>query len=389
MKAEAAGLPYSLDKTEAAGCIGKLRRDAQTYGFDVIGIADVTAITDAGRRLEDFIALGRHGEMTWMAETMFRRSSPQNLWPQCRSAILLGISYAPPHNPLDRVEERKRAVIATYAKGRDYHTLIKGRLKQIAGRFASHSGADVKVFVDTAPLLEKPLAAAAGLGWQGKHTNLVSRQSGSWLLLGCILTTARLPASEPHADRCGSCRKCLDICPTLAFPAPYQLDARRCIAYLTIEYDGHIPVEFRAAIANRIFGCDDCLAICPWNKFAVTSREAKLQARPETDDPDLLELIYMDEAAFRKRFAGTAIKRTGRNRFMRNVLIAIGNSADRSLATPTFKHLSDNAALVRAMAVWALARLLAPDELKALSKAYFSRERDAAVKDEWIAALAG
>ncbi|MEO0809913.1 MAG: tRNA epoxyqueuosine(34) reductase QueG [Pseudomonadota bacterium] len=387
MSNEPPGHTRSDDREHSNEAATQLHRDAQTYGFDVLGITDVTAIAGAGDYLAHFLSLGRHGEMTWMADTASRRSSPQKLWPECRSAILLGMSYAPGHDPLDRVSETHRGVIACYAKGRDYHQLIKGRLKQIAGRFAARTGGDVKVFVDTAPLMEKPLATAAGLGWQGKHTNLVSRQAGSWLLLGCILTTAQLNPSQPHRDRCGSCRKCLQICPTNAFPAPYQLDARRCIAYLTIEYAGHIPSEFRRPIGNRVFGCDDCLAVCPWNKFAVTARETQMHARRETDDPGLAELADMDDAAFRKRFAGTAIRRTGRDRFMRNVLIAIGNSGDCSLATHVRSHLNDRSALVRAMAVWALVHLIEPEELKTLADYHINKETDTTVRDEWTAAF--
>jgi len=364
-----------------------LYSDAETYGFDVIGITDVTAATDAAHRLSQFAALGRHGDMTWLADTVARRSSPQNLWAECRSAILVGLSYAPPHNPIDRLAEKHRGIIACYAKGRDYHDVIKGRLKQIAGRFASRAGADVKVFVDTAPLMEKPLAALAGIGWQGKHTNLVSRTCGSWLLLGCILTTACLRSTKPHQDHCGTCQKCLDVCPTDAFPSPYQLDARRCISYLTIEYAGHIPHVFRKAIGNRIFGCDDCLAVCPWNKFAATARETKMHARSEIDDPDLADLAAMDDAAFRKRFAGTAIKRTGRDRFIRNVLIAVGNSEDPTLATSARALLDDASPLIRAMAIWALANLLTYEELERLIESYSIKEPDESVRNEWAAAI--
>ncbi|HFB2048439.1 MAG TPA: Epoxyqueuosine reductase [Hyphomicrobiaceae bacterium MAG_BT-2024] len=364
-----------------------MKKDAAIYGFDVLGITNTEVIHDSSKHLVDFLRLGRHGDMEWMVETASRRFSAKHLWPECQSAILLGISYAPPHNPLQRVSQSQKGVIASYAKGRDYHRVIKGRLKQIAERFSSRSGNDVKVFVDTAPLMEKPLAVAAGIGWQGKHTNLVSREFGSWLLLGCILTTANLHHSNPHNDCCGNCKKCLDICPTNAFPAPYQLDARRCIAYLTIEYKGHIPIEFREDIGNRIFGCDDCLAVCPWNKFAAAAQEAKLKASLDTDDPELAELVDMTEFGFRKRFSGTTIRRTGYHRFMRNVLIAIGNSKNRAFVKSTSYHLHNNSPQVRAMAIWALRNLLEYNELNQLSKSYFFIEKDQYVRNEWILAL--
>ncbi len=366
----------------------QLYEDAVRYGFDAVGITRPEAIAQAAQHLSEFVELGRHGEMTWLADTVDRRANPHNLWPDCRSAILLAISYAPHNDPLRRLRDRDRGVIAAYAKGRDYHDVIKGRLKQIAGRLASRANADVKVFVDTAPLLEKPLAATAGIGWQGKHTNLVSREHGSWLLLGAILTTAELQPSSPTEDHCGSCRRCLDVCPTDAFPAPYKLDARRCISYLTIEFAGTIPRMFRSAIANRIFGCDDCLAVCPWNKFASVARETKLRAQAQTDDPDLAELAKLDDKAFRKRFAGTPIKRTGRDRLARNVLIAIGNSGDKRLLPAAAANLNDRSPLVRAMAVWAIARLMDGHEFAALALECAATETDPLVRDEWQWAMA-
>ncbi len=360
-----------------------LREDAAAYGFDAFGICRPDAVADAAAGLAGYLEAGYHGDMSWLAATAERRSNPVRLWPDCRSAILLGLSYAPGHDPLIRLGETDRGLIAAYAKGRDYHDLIKGRLKQVAGRFAARAGCNVKVFVDTAPLMEKPLAAAAGLGWQGKHTNLVSRQHGSWLLLGAILTDADLTPTAPEADLCGTCRRCLDICPTDAFPAPYHLDARRCIAYLTIEYAGHIPAEFRPAIANRVFGCDDCLAVCPWNKFAERARETKLHARSETDDPPLSELVHLDDKAFRKRFAGTPIKRTGRDRIVRNVLIAIANAADTSLVGPVMDRLCDHAAIVRAMAVWAAGTLLPRTDRVKLAERHLPSETDPDVRREW------
>lgn len=365
----------------------KLREEVQAraraLGFDAFGIASVDAAREAPARLGAFLQKGRHGDMEWMAETAQRRADPRRLMDSARSVVMLGISYAPGRDPLADLERTSNGAISVYAKGRDYHDILKGRLKEIAGLIARRSSADVKVFVDTAPLMEKPLAAAAGLGWQGKHTNLVSREHGSWLFLGAILTEADLPADAPEPDRCGSCRKCLDICPTDAFPAPYQLDARRCIAYLTVEFKGHIAQEFRKPIGNRVFGCDDCLAICPWNKFARTARESKLAARADTDNPPLGELLAMDDRHFRTRFAGTPVKRTGRSRFLRNCLIAAGNSADRSLLPVVAGLLSDASPLVRAMAVWALGELAGSEDFESSRKEHLWREKDGNVIAEW------
>jgi epoxyqueuosine reductase len=325
--------------------------------------------------------------MDWMAETAERRADPKTLWPEVRSILLLGVNYGPDTDPLAALDRRDRGVISVYARNRDYHDVIKGRLKEAAGFLAARGGADVKVFVDTAPVMEKPLAAAAGLGWQGKHTVLVSRAFGNWLFLAAIYTTAELPPDGPEPDRCGSCRRCLDICPTDAFPAPYRLDARRCISYLTIEHKGHISAELRRGIGNRIFGCDDCLAVCPWNKFAKAGREAKLRQRDDLSAPPLAELARLDDPAFRSRFAGTPVKRTGRDRFIRNVLIAIGNSGDPSLAWEALRLLDDRSPLVRAMAVWASARL-APDGLAARASERMAIETDPDVMREWDAASA-
>jgi len=295
--------------------------------------------------------------MDWLATTAERRSAPRKLWPEAGAVVMLGLNYGPAGDPLESLARKDRATISVYARNRDYHDLIKGRLKQVAGRFAALTGSEVKVFVDTAPLMEKPLAAAAGIGWQGKHTNLVSRDFGSWLFLGAILTNMPLPPDAPEPDHCGSCRACLDACPTQAFPAPYRLDARRCISYLTIEHKGPIPHELRKAMGNRIYGCDDCLAVCPWNKFARMGREAKLAARPELAAPALAGLAALDDAAFRRFFAGSPVKRIGRGRFLRNVLVAIGNSDEAGLAANAAGHLGDPSALVRGAAVWALAQL--------------------------------
>jgi epoxyqueuosine reductase len=305
------------------------------------------------------------------------------LWPGVRSVIMLGVNYGPDENPLQILEKRTRGAISVYAQGDDYHDLIKKRLKTLARWLVAASGDDVKVFVDTAAVMEKPLAQAAGLGWQGKHTNLVSRELGSWLFLGAIYTASDLPRDEADGDHCGSCRACQDICPTAAFPAPYKLDARRCISYLTIENKGPIPHEFRKAIGNRIYGCDDCLAICPWNKFAQEGREAKLAARPDLRAPELAQLARLDDSAFRARFTKSPVKRIGRDRFIRNVLIAIGNSGDASLAAEAERLLGDESALVRGAAVWALAQLVGREKFDALAQRAAADETDATVRAEW------
>jgi len=323
--------------------------------------------------------------MTWLATTAARRGAPSALWPEVRSVIMLGMNYGPDGDPLAILKARAHGAISVYAQGDDYHDVIKARLKQLARWLTGQAGGDVKVFVDTAAVMEKPLAARAGLGWQGKHTNLVSRHYGSWLFLGAIFTTLRLPADKAEDDACGSCRACLDICPTAAFPQPYRLDARRCISYLTIEHKGPIPRELRASMGNRIYGCDDCLAVCPWNKFAVQGREAKLAARENLRAPGLAELSRLDDAQFRTLFAKSPVKRTGRDRFVRNVLIAIGNSDDVSLAPEAERLLDDASPLVRGAAVWALSRLLPKDEFAI--HAARQNETDESVKDEWRTAM--
>jgi epoxyqueuosine reductase len=322
--------------------------------------------------------------MGWMAETQERRADPRVLWPDVRSVIMLGMNYGPHQDPRALLAERTIGNISVYARNRDYHDIIKGRLKQLAGRLASRTGAEVKVFVDTAPVMEKPLAAAAGLGWQGKHTNLVSREFGSWLFLGAIFTALDLPVDAPEPDHCGKCRACLDACPTGAFPAPYQIDARRCISYLTIENAGPIPREFRAVMGNRIYGCDDCLAACPWNKFARAASEMKLKPRPELERPALADLAALDDAAFRAFFAGSPVKRIGRDRFVRNVLVAIGNSGEAALLPAVDRLLDDPAPVVRGAAAWALSRL-APEAFQAMRETALAREDDLAVKEEWRA----
>jgi len=360
-----------------------IRQDAEAFGFDAFGVSTPDSIGSAGDHLMQFLSADRHGDMDWLATTADRRCHPLSLWPQTRAIVMVGMSYAPEHDPLEALENPKRGAISVYAQGKDYHDILKSKLKMLASKLASHSGADVKVFVDTAPLMEKPLAAAAGLGWQGKHTNLVSRDHGSWLFLGAILTTAELAADPPELDHCGNCRRCLDVCPTDAFPAPYRLDARRCLAYLSIEHKGHIAEEFRRPMGNRIFGCDDCLAVCPWNKFAAVSHEARFASRPETDNPPLAELLELDDRAFRLRFAGTPIKRTGRDRFLRNVLIAAGNSADAGLLPKIEPLLNDASPLVRAMAVWAMRQLGGEQAGEPIKRRHLARERDAHVRAEW------
>ncbi|KQO70276.1 epoxyqueuosine reductase [Methylobacterium sp. Leaf465] len=338
-------------------------------------------------RLPAWLAADHHGSMEWMVERADQRADPATLWPGVRSVVMLGMNYGPEHDPLALLARRDRGAIAAYAQRRDYHEVVKGKLKELGGYLSAKGDVRVKVFVDTAPVMEKPLAAAAGLGWQGKHTVLVSRDLGNWLLLGAIYTSAELEPDAPEADHCGSCRRCLDICPTNAFPAPYQLDARRCIAYLTIEHAGPIPTAFRTAIGNRVFGCDDCLAVCPWNKFAAVAAEGRMAARADLAAPPLAELAGLDESAFRVRFAGTPVKRTGRDRFLRNVLIAIGNSGEPGLAAAAEANLSDPSPLVRGMAVWALGRLVPPGGLRALFNARGFGETDDAVRAEWRLAL--
>ena len=362
-----------------------LAERARAHGFDAFGIAKPDAVPELKARLETFLADGAHGDMAWLATTAARRASPLAMWPDVRSIIMLGMNYGPDSDPLAILKANDRAAISVYAKGDDYHELIKARLKQLARWLTANAGGDVKVFVDTAAIMEKPLAARGGLGWQGKHTNLVSRQYGSWLFLGSIFTTLDLPADPPESDSCGSCRACMDICPTAAFPAPYKLDARRCISYLTIEHKGPIPRELRTAMGNRIYGCDDCLAVCPWNKFASQGREAKLAARESLCAPRLADLARLDGAQFRALFSKTSIKRTGRDRFVRNVLIAIGNSGDSTLAVEAERLLDDASAVVRGAAVWALSRLLPRKNFEALSQRH--RDLDATVQEEWTAAL--
>ena len=365
-----------------------LAQEARALGFDCIGITAPDAIADAAKHFREFLELGAHGDMDWLAQNPERRADPRGLWPDVRSVIMLGVNYGPDEDPLAILKQRTRAAISVYAQGDDYHDVIKKRLKALARWLVATAHCEVKVFVDTAAVMEKPLAQASGLGWQGKHTNLVSREFGSWLFLGAIFTTLDLPRDDAEIDHCGSCHACLDICPTSAFPAPYKLDARRCISYLTIENKGPIPQEFRHAIGNRIYGCDDCLAVCPWNKFAQEGRETKLAARDELRAPALAELARLDDAAFRARFTKSPVKRIGRDRFIRNVLIAIGNSGEGALAQEAERLLSDANPLVRGAAVWALAQLIERTRFDAMAANAMAAERDASVRAEWTVATA-
>jgi len=369
--------------SDAAKLRALIDAEAQRAGFDAIAVTTPDAIPLAPARLAEFVADGFHASMDWIAETLERRSAPSTLWPEVRSIIVLAMNYGPDHDPRALQARHDRGAISAYAQNRDYHDVIKGRLKEIAGKIVARAGGDVKVFVDTAPVMEKPLAQKAGIGWQGKHTNLVSREHGSWLFLGTIFTTAELAPDHAGIDYCGSCRACLDACPTDAFPAPYRLDARRCISYLTIENKGPIPREFRDKIGNRIYGCDDCLAACPWNKFAKTASEAKLAARDDLREPPLAELLELDDAAFRSFFSGSPIKRIGRDRFIRNVLIAAGNSGEAALAGPVRGLLDDASPLVRGAAIWALARLVPDAEYSERAEIGLNTEIDGAVREEW------
>ena len=365
-----------------------IRSRALDLGFDAVGFAAPADIGAAGERLAEFIVQGRHGDMGWLSARASTRSDPLRFWPQARSAIAVAANYGPvpghPEcDPLTRPQTPHLANISVYAQGRDYHQVLKKRLRAFARWIGDNYHADCKLFVDTAPVMEKPLAQAAGLGWIGKHTNLVSRDFGSWLFLGGLMTTLDLLPGARETDHCGHCRACLDVCPTEAFPAPYQLDARRCISYLTIEYKGHIPRAFRRAIGNRIFGCDDCLAVCPWNKFAQVAADHDLRPRSELSFPTLSEFAELDDVTFRDLFSGTAIKRTGRDRFVRNVMIALGNSGNSRAAHVVEQQLRDISPLVRAMAVWALGELVNRDEATRLRDRYLGQEADPNVRAEW------
>ena len=363
-----------------------IRDLALALGFDAVGFTPAASRANARAGLRDFLAAGFHGDMGWLEARADERADPQTLWPQAKSAVVLGLSYAPAHDPLEALARNDRGTISVYAQNADYHDVVKKRLKAIARAMVDRFDCDVKVFVDTAPVMEKPLAQDAGLGWQGKHTNLVSREHGSWLFLGVILTTLDLGEAARESDHCGTCSRCLDVCPTKAFPAPYKLDARRCISYLTIEHKGPIPRELRAGMGNRIYGCDDCLAVCPWNKFAAAGREAAFFPRVELKAPLLAHLVQLGDAAFRDVFKASPIKRIGRDRFVRNVLVAIGNSADATLAPFAEPLLTDKSPLVRGAAIWALSRLLTQEEFAALRATRAAQEKDATVLEEWRAA---
>ena len=370
-------------KQHKTNLVNALKDRALAEGFAAVGIAPGSLAPAAGERLRAWLAEGRHGDMLWMESRADERASPDMLWPEVRSVIMLGMSYAPADDPMALAAHPDRARVSVYARGRDYHDVVKGALKRLAGWLAHEAGVGVKVFVDTAPVMEKALAEAAGIGWQGKHSNVVSKEHGSWLFLGAIYTTAELEPDVGGADACGSCRACQDICPTDAFPAPYRVDARRCISYLTIEHKGPIPHEFRTAIGNHIYGCDDCLSVCPWNKFAKSAAANKaFLPRAELVAPRIADLLTLDDSAFRILFAGSPVKRTGRDRFVRNVLIAAGNSGDASLVPTVVALIGDDAPLVRGAAVWALGQLDRKrffEERSAREKA----ESDGIVRDEW------
>jgi epoxyqueuosine reductase len=362
-----------------------IRDRALASGFDAVGFAEAYLDAEARAGLGEFIARGYHGDMGWLAGTAARRGDPRTLWPEARTVVVLGVNYAPEDDPLALVERRDRGVVSVYARGCDYHDTLKRRLKALARWIEERWPGALKLFVDTAPVMEKPLAERAGLGWRGKHTNLVSRQFGSWLFLGEIYLSLALEPDAAERDHCGSCHRCLDACPTAAFPAPHRLDARRCISYLTIEHKGMIPVELRPLIGNRIYGCDDCLAVCPWNKFARAATEPDFLPRAELTAPRLAELAALDNAEFRKMFAGSAVKRTGRDRFVRNVLIAIGNATpgEPELLAAARRCLDDASPLVRAAAVWALTRLAPAVQCEAERASRLAKEEDPLVRAEW------
>jgi epoxyqueuosine reductase len=361
----------------------RIRNEAQSLGFSTVGFSPATLPDSLQKRFHTFLADGRHGEMDWLTNRSGQRTDPQSLWPAARSVIVLGVNYGPDSDPMQALERKSSGAISVYAQNKDYHDIIKKRMKQLARWLVDQSGCELKVFVDTAPVMEKPLSAQGGIGWQGKHTNLVSREFGSWMFLGAIFTTLEFTSDAAEINHCGSCQNCLDICPTDAFPAPYQLDARRCISYLTIEHKGPIPVQYRKAMGNRIYGCDDCLAVCPWNKFASAAKETAFHAREELRSPPLEKLAALDDVTFRALFSGSPIKRTGRDRFVRNVLIAIGNSGNRALYEAAIQLLSDENPVVRGAAVWAVGQLAGETDRNALRELYAAAESDETVLQEW------
>jgi epoxyqueuosine reductase len=360
-----------------------IRDRALSLGFDAVAFAPAELGKESRAALSDFLANGFHGDMGWLADRAAQRSSPKTLWQEAKTIIAVGINYGPSGDPLHILEKPERGAISVYAQGRDYHDVLKKKLRVLARYVADEFDSDVKLFVDTAPVMEKPLAQKAGIGWQGKHTNLVSRDWGSWLFLGEIYTTLLLEPDNPETDHCGGCSRCLTACPTNAFPAPYKLDARRCISYLTIEHRGPVPLEFRTAIGNRIYGCDDCLAVCPWNKFASPGQHEELNPRLELTLPRLSDLATLDDASFRSVFSGSPVKRLGRDRFVRNVLIAIGNSGEVALAASAENLICDVSPVVRGTAVWALSQLLPPDAFHKLKAEHLPTEKDPDVRLEW------
>lgn len=373
----------TTEQTDVAALKAEIIAQAKLAGFDDVGFSPADLSEKTQRDFQEWLDRGAHGDMTWMEETRERRASPTALWPDVKSVIVLAMNYGPEGDPLETLRQRDKANISVYARNRDYHDLVKKRLKRIARWLVEETGCELKVFVDTAPVLEKPVAAGSSLGWQGKHTNLVSNDLGSWFFIGSIFTDLELPPETPHKDQCGTCSACLAACPTNAFPSAYELDARRCISYLTIEHKGHIAPEFREPMANRIYGCDDCLAACPWNKFARAASELSLQPREDLTSPALRELLSLDDKGFRTLFAGSPVKRIGRDRFLRNVLIAAGNSGDEALLPQIAEHLDDASELVRAMAVWALGRLASTKDVERLRLEHNERETDTDVRAEW------
>ncbi len=371
------------ETTAPLGARDAILAHARSLGFQAVGVASAEDAPADGEGLRAFINRGYAGDMAWLPRTAGRRAAPRAHWPEARSVVVVGLNYGPAHDPLGLLATRTRGIVSAYAQGRDYHDVLKGRLRRLARFVVDTFDAEVKFFVDTAPVMEKPLAARAGIGWQGKHTNLVSRHHGSWLFLGELFTTLDLVPDVAEDDHCGTCRRCLDVCPTDAFPAPYRLDARRCISYLTIEHEGHVAPEFREAMGNRIYGCDDCLAVCPWNKFAHRTEEYAFLPRAELTAPRLADLAALDDKTFRTIFSGSPIKRTGRDRFVRNVLIAIGNCGDATVLPAAKQLLRDASPLVRAMAVWASRRLAPPADFTALRDRHAPAETDPAVLAEW------
>ena len=372
-----------LDDDQVVDLTDELFSRIEQEGFAQFGIMSADDMPDIAARLTEFVSDDWHGDMDWLARNLDRRASPKGLWPEANSVIVVGMNYGPDIDPRTLQQATDHGAISCYAQNRDYHDVIKKRIRRIARWLAETSGADVKIFVDTAPVPEKALAQMAGIGWQGKHTNLVSRQSGSWLLLGSIYTEMKLPPTRAEIDHCGGCHRCLDACPTNAFPAPYKLDARKCISYLTIEHKGPIPKDLRPAMGNRIYGCDDCLAVCPWNKFAQASAEAAFHPREELKLPLLIELAGFDDPGFRQYFSGSPIKRIGRDRFTRNILIALGNSGNTNALPVVEKLLTDSSPLVRGAAVWAISQLASDRQWRSIRQTHQAQESDPQVLEEW------